>query len=479
MRRSGRVRRRPDTFDHKALTDSRPFKILILNPDRGAFFDCPTHKLGTISAQAFARIGRIRLIATVIRLIDRFQGLRGRPAAFAAGLVVVAAVAVATVEYAGHRAPVRDSDISSQSRKTASDRYTPTPAEWASLTVQPVEERTFRAEHVTEGKIAVDEDHATPVFSPYAGRVTKLLARSGDHVEQGQPLFVIEAADTVQAQNDFIAAATGLNKAKSALDLAQIQETRAKDLFEGKAVPLKDYQQAQATLAQAQSDLRSSQTALEAARNRLRILGLSDQAINAFQDKGRIDPDTTIVAPIQGTVVQRKVGPGQYVNAGASDPVFVIGDLSKVWLTAFVRETDASAVAVGQDVSFTVLAMPERKMKARIDYVAAAIDPATRRLLVRATVDNKDGLLKPEMFANVTIYSPGDQSAVAVPKQALIYEGDTVRIWVVHDDRSIELRQIKTGLTNGDLVEVAGNLKAGERIVTKGSLFIDRAASGS
>jgi cobalt-zinc-cadmium efflux system membrane fusion protein len=375
-------------------------------------------------------------------------------------------------------APRGDSEVSSQSRK-GSQRYVPTPVEWASLTVEPVTERTFRAEHVTEGKIAVDEDRSTPVFSPYAGRVIKLLAKPGDHVTQGQPLFVIEAADTVQAQNDFISAMTGLNKAQSALNLAQLQDTRAKDLFEGKAVPLKDYQQSQATLIQAQNDLRSSQTALEAARNKLKILGLSEEAIAAFQQKGRIDPNTTIFSPIAGTVVQRKIGPGQYINSGASDPVFVIGDLSTVWLTAFVRETDASIVSVGQELSFNVLALPSHPLVARIDYVAAAIDPATRRLLVRATVDNKDGLLKPEMFANVTIYSGGDHSAVGVPKQALIYEGDQVRVWVAHEDKSIELRQIKTGLTNGDLVEVDGNLKPGEQIVTKGSLFIDRAASGT
>ncbi len=83
------------------------------------------------------------------------------------------------------------------------------------------------------------------------------------------------------------------------------------------------------------------------------------------------------------------------------------------------------------------------------------------------------------MFANVTLYSPGDHPAVGVPKQALIYEGNRVRVWVAHEDKSIELREIKPGLTNGDLVEVASNLKPGERIVTRGSLFIDRAASGS
>src|SRR5712671_1645095 len=203
------------------------------------------------------------------------------------------------------------SEVSSQSRKGL-QRYTPTAAEWASLTIQPVTERSFRAEHVTEGKIAIDEDRSTPVFSPYAGRVTKLLARPGDSVTQGQALFVIEAADTVQAQNDFVAAAGGLNKARSALDLAQLQHKRAKDLFEGKAVPLKDYQQAEATLIQAQNDLRSTETALEAARNKLRILGFTDEAISTFQDKGSINREVTIFSPITGTVVQRKIGPGQY-----------------------------------------------------------------------------------------------------------------------------------------------------------------------
>jgi cobalt-zinc-cadmium efflux system membrane fusion protein len=391
-------------------------------------------------------------------------------------LVVVGVAAFGLMHISG--APQGHSEVSSQSRKGL-QRYTPTPAEWASLTIQSVTVRAFRAEHVTEGKIAVDEDRSTPVFSPYAGRVTKLLARPGDSVTQGQPLFVIEAADTVQAQNDFITAATGLNKARSALDLAQLQHKRAKDLFEGKAVPLKDFQQAEATLIQAQNDLRSTETALEAARNKLRILGLTDDAISAFQEKGRINPETTIFAPIAGTVVQRKIGPGQYVNSGASDPVFVIGDLSTVWLTAFVRETEASTVVVGQELTFNLLALPGRTLTGRINYVAAAIDPATRRLMVRATVDNASGQLKPEMFATVTLYAPDDQPSVGVPKQALIYEGDQVRVWVAHEDKSIELRQIKTGLTNGDLVEVHGNLKPGEQIVTKGSLFIDRAASGS
>ena len=372
-----------------------------------------------------------------------------------------------------------DTEISSQSKQRNARFYRPSDTEWATLTIEPVEQRPFRTERATEGKIAVDEDRSTPIFSPYAGRVNKLLARPGDGVAAGQPLFTIEATDMVQAQNDFIAAVSGLNKARSQLNLAQIVERRNKDLYEGKAVALKEWQQSQNDLTAAQNDVRSAETALEAARNRLRLLGHTDAEIAAFQDSGRINAETTIYAPIAGTIVQRKVGPGQYVNAGASDPVFVIGDLSTVWLVAFVRETDAAAVRVGEDVQFTVLAYPDRNFAAKLNYVSTALDPSSRRLMVRATIDNADGLLKPEMFANVTIYSPSDHAAVGVPKTALIYEADQVRVWVAHDDKTIELRQIKPGLTNGDLVEVLGNLKPGEKIVTKGSLFIDRAASGS
>jgi membrane fusion protein, heavy metal efflux system len=283
----------------------------------------------------------------------------------------------------------------------------------------------------------------------------------------------------VQALNDFAAALSALNTARSKLNLAQIVEKRQNDLYAGKAVPLKDWQQAQSDLNTAQNDMRAAETAVEAAHNRLRILGRSEEQIKAFQDTRQISADTSIYSPIAGTVVQRKVGPGQFVNSGASDPVYVIGDLSTVWLTAFVRESEAADVRLGQELNFKVLALPGRSFKARIDYVAAAIDPSTRRLLVRATIDNKEGLFKPEMFASVTIYAGADHLSVGVPKQALIYEGERVRLWVANEDKSLELREIRTGLTNGDQVEVRANLRAGEKVVTRGSLFIDRAASGT
>jgi membrane fusion protein, heavy metal efflux system len=370
-----------------------------------------------------------------------------------------------------------EAEISSRVKRPG--LFYPTMDQWATLTAEPVQQRVFRSEHVTEGKIAIDEDRSTPIFSPYAGRVTKLFVKPGDMATVGQPLFAVEATDMVQAQNDFITAATALNKARSALNLAEINDKRQRLLYEGKAVPLKEVQNAKAALDAAENEVRSAEVALEAGRNRLRILGKTDQEIADFQEKGNISPVTLIYAPIAGTIVQRKVGPGQYVGGNTGDPVFIIGDLGTVWVLAYIRETEAPNVHIGETIYFTVLAYPERAFPANLSYVAAAFDPSTHRLLVRATVNNSEGLLKPEMFATVKILTSEGDAALAVSSDAVIYEGgSTARVWVVADEgKAIELRRIKVGLTNGNMVQVSHGLASNDRVITRGSLFIDRVAT--
>jgi membrane fusion protein, heavy metal efflux system len=393
-------------------------------------------------------------------------------------LLGIAGGAVLLLGKARTPAEMRGLEISSRARTPR--LFHPTAAQWATLTIEPVQQRVFRSEHITEGKIAVDEDRSTPIFSPYAGRVIKLFVKPGDIVTRDQPMFTVEATDMVLAQNDFISAATALNKSRSALNLAQINDKRQRTLYEGKAVPLKEVQNARAMLDAAENDVRSAEVALEAVRNRLRILGKTDQEITDFQEKGVINPATPIYAPITGIIVQRKVGPGQYVGSGASDPVFIIGDLSTVWVLAFIHESAAPKVHIGQAIYFTVLAYPDRPFPANLSYVAASLDPTTRRLLVRATVNNAAGLLKPEMFASVTILTGEGDTAVAVPREAIIHEGSTTRVWVArNDNKALELRRIKTGLTTDNMVEVLEGLDRNDRVITKGGLFIDRLAAGA
>jgi cobalt-zinc-cadmium efflux system membrane fusion protein len=412
--------------------------------------------------------------------------LRVRPAlhrVHAPLVVLVMALAAGTIVLLSQnggrtskQAAADSAEVSSQSRRS---RFTPSPTQWAALGLEPVMMQVFRTEHATEGRISINEDRSTPVFSPYAGRVTKLMAKAGDHVESGQALFFIEASDMVQAQNDFLAAAAALNKARSRVTLTQIVERQNRRLYEAKAGPLRDLQTAEADVAQAHADQRTAETALEAARNRLVILGKTDDEITSFQDKGRISSDTPIYTPIAGTVVQRRVGPGQYVSytsTGSVDPVFLIGDLSTVWLVAYIRESEAPKVRIGQQLDFTVLAYPQTTFKANIDYVAAALDPVSRRLLVRATINNARGDFKPEMFASVTIYTEEGDSAPSVPLDAVIYEADKARVWVALEDKTVELREIKTGVTIGKRVQVLQGLSPGEQVVTKGGLLVSQAA---
>ena len=337
----------------------------------------------------------------------------------------------------------------------------------------------FRSEHLTEGKISINEDRATPIYPPYAGRVTRLMAKAGEIVERGQPLFFIEAADMVQAQNNFLAAVASIEqRAIRRHDHGDHRKAKSHAVRrQGRS--LRDFQTAQADLAQARADLRTAESTLEATRNRLAILGKTDAEITAFQEQGKISSETPIYAPLTGTVVQRKIGPGQYVSyisTGAVDPVFTIGDLSTVWIIAYVRESEAPKVRIGQALEFTMLAYPNSVFKATIDHVAASLDPSIRRLMVRATIDNTGGRFKPEMFTSVTIYTDEGEASIAVPREAVIYEADTARVWVVRGDKSIELRQIKAGMTRGGFVQVLQGLQRGESIVTKGSLFVDQAA---
>ena len=418
-----------------------------------------------------------------LRWPKRLRSLFGCKPALVAIVVALAAAAVVVLtndDRDARRAALAEPELSSQAKRP--NRFVPTDTQWASLGVEAVKTKVFRTEHATEGRISINEDRSTPIFPPYAGRVTRLMAKSGDHVKLGQPLFFIEAADMVQAQNDFLAALAAVNKAHSRVDITQIIERQNRKLSDSKAVSLRDLQTAEADVLQARADLRTAETALEAARNRLVILGKSDEEIRDFQDKGKISSETPIYSPISGTVVQRRIGPGQYVSyisTGAVDPVFTIGDLSTVWLVAYIRESAAPKVRVGQQMDFTVLAYPNTTFKANVDHVAASLDPNIRRLTVRATIDNANGQFKPEMFASVVIYTEEGDSSPAVPREAVIYEAEKARVWVARKDRTIEVREIKTGVTSGGMIQVLQGLEPGETVVTKGSIFVDQASSGS
>jgi len=390
-----------------------------------------------------------------------------------ASLVVAAVVGFWALDTQPGNAVARPEKVS----READGAFRPSETQWASLKLVTVRQVAFRDERATDGKIAINEDTTTPVFSPYSGRVSRLIARPGDFVERGQPLFAIEASEFVQGHNDLVTAVAAVEKTRSRLVLAQAAEKRQRELLAIRGGAAKDLEQAQSDLVAAQGDMRSAEIALAAVRNRLRILGRTDEEIDRLEKQDRIGAETIVGAPIGGTIIQRKVGLGQYIQSGANDPVFTVGNLSTVWLIANVRESDAPKMKLGAPVEVTVLAFPGRVFNAKLSYVAPALDPNTRRLPVRAEIQNPNRELLPEMFASFRIVSGDGRLMPAVPADAIVYEGAHARVWIARpDSKMVVSRPIEVGDTANGLVEVRKGLSVGESVVTSGPLFIDRAA---
>jgi cobalt-zinc-cadmium efflux system membrane fusion protein len=401
------------------------------------------------------------------------------------GLAAILAIAFFAVPAIIHTLePMQPAPAETQPQ-TNGQSFKPTDRQWATLKIQTVQDRIFQPGVSTDGKIALDDDLVTPVFSPYSGRVTKLFALAGGRVQQGDPLFAVQATELAQAQNDLITAVAGLNTAKAQLNLAATNEKRQHALYLAQGAALRDWQQAQVDLATAQGNMSSAEIALASVRSRLRILGKTDAdiaAIEAAPNPLTLDADAIVHAPIAGTVVQRQIGLGQNIvsaSAGATTPVFMIGNVSKVWMVANAREDDAPFLHLGDPVDVRVPAWPGRVFKGKLNYVSASIDPTTHRLPVRAEVENPNGELKPEMLATFRILTGADVSHPAVPADAVVYEGSNAHVWLADDKaKTLEIRPIEPGPTQDQMVDVLAGLKAGDKIVTAGAVFIDRAASG-
>ena len=342
--------------------------------------------------------------------------------------------------------------------------------QWRGLGFAQAHAIGFADQVSTSGRIALDEDVSVQVTPPFSGRVVAVRVKAGDRVSKGQVLLTAEASEVAQARGDLAAAQAALTTAKAQAEVAITNAARQQALYKINGAALKDVQQAQSDATSARDTLRSDEAALSLVRARLDVLQASGSGSDAV---------ATVRAPIAGVVTQRQVGPGQYLNAtsnGATTPIFTVSDLSRVWLSADVREEDAARLHPGAPVSVTVSGLPGRTFRAHIDYVASALDPATRRLSVRATLPNPDGVLKPEMFADFALDAGPSAQGLGVPSSAVIYEGDTARVWVAGPGRALGLRQIKAGRTQGGEVQVLSGLQPGERVVTSGAIFIDRAA---
>lgn len=360
--------------------------------------------------------------------------------------------------------------------------FQPTPSQMAQLRTATVGMGADPGSIVATGTISVDEDHSTPVVLPYSGQVGDVFVQAGQHVTKGQPILQIASPDFVDARNALFAANAQRAAAAAQFKTAQDNEKRQAAIYQSAGGALKDYRQAESDLVTAQSALRTADSALGAARDKLTLLGKSAPEIDRLEKAGEVAgiyAQTTFHAPSSGVIAERNVAPGQYVSAGGDKPVITIADMAHVWLVAQIDQSDAAKVHLGDVVDVTTPAYPGRIFHAVVDNIGAALDPTTHRLPVRATVANVDEALKPDMFASFSIQRRAAGTAILIPAEAVIHEGDTARVWMVGADGLLTARAVTIADSADGMVKVSSGLRPGERIVTSGAIFVNEAGLGA
>lgn len=345
--------------------------------------------------------------------------------------------------------------------------FRPTDQQWTSLTLETVKPIAFETAIHAEGRIAAADTLTTQVFSPVSGRVLRVIAHAGDSVRKGAPLAELAGVDYDQASGDLSAAATQVRG-------AQANEQRLAQLYKEQGASLKDWQQSQ-------TDLATAENALQNARARLHAMGLADPDIRGLEGRapGRAGP-FVLRAPISGVIIQQAIGPGQTVaslNVGGAAALYSVSDLSRVWLVGALRDTDAAQARLGQPVEARPVGDPATVLLGRVDYISPTLDPASRRVAVRATIANPHGALRPETFLDFAVITHSGDQALAIPAEAVIYEGSQAHVWVADPARHLLMsRAIEPGRSSQGMVEVRSGLRPSEPVVTRSALFIDQAA---
>jgi cobalt-zinc-cadmium efflux system membrane fusion protein len=322
-------------------------------------------------------------------------------------------------------------------------------------------ERTPLEEVIAPGKIEANPNRISRVTLPAAGRVTRVMVGIGDTVAQGQPLVSLESPEVGAAVSAYRQAQARLGQARAALLKAELDLSRAQDLYAGRAVPQKEVVNAQAVLAQAKADVEQAEAAGEEARKRLEIFNLKP-------DGG--SQEITVLAPLPGKVLEIAVAAGEY-RTDTSVPVMTIADLGTVFMAADVPESLIRLFTVGEEVAIRVAAYPQEEMTGRVVRIADTVDAATRTIRVRAALPNPSGKFRPEMFGEIR-HEDNYQTVPVLPAGAVVQSD---RRSIVFRERSrgvFEAVAVTAGRQREGRVPVTSGLKPGDRVVVDGAMLL-------
>jgi cobalt-zinc-cadmium efflux system membrane fusion protein len=321
-----------------------------------------------------------------------------------------------------------------------------------------VEATEFHKTIDTTGTVDFDNDQATIILAPMSGPVTKLLVSVGDKVTAGQPLAEVDSPD-------FAAAISAYRKALSTAKITKQLADQDAQLFEHHGVSLRESEQAKIDAANAQADS-------EAALQQLISLKVPADALAAIKGGKAIPSIKGIIrSPIDGTVVDRAATPGELLQAGTTQ-VFTIADLSRVWVMAHLFGSELAAVSAG-DPAEVLTDADSKSFTGTVQNISAVVDPDTRAVAVRVVAENPGGALKQQQYVRVLIHSAAGTSGLMAPVSAVLRNDENLPfVYVAQKDESFARQRITLGYREKDRYDITSGLKAGDRIVVEGGLFV-------
>ena len=317
-------------------------------------------------------------------------------------------------------------------------------------------------EVVVPGSVVANSYREVKVMPVAAGLVTKVNVELGASVRRGQPLATIFSAELADAQTRYLSMAAMLEA-----DHKKLERTQA--LVAIGAASRQELEDLTAVHA-------GHETEVEAVRQRLLLLGLTPDQVQALKGPGRVVANVTVPSPSDGIVTGRAVNLGQVV--GMAQELFVITDLSEVWAVGDLYEQDFRAVGVGSEAAITTPAYSGTTLRGRVTYIDPRVDLQSRTAKIRVALPNVDGRLRLGMYVSMTFRTQAGDRVALVPQAAVQTLGDRQVVFVAARDEPGKFiqRAVRLGPPVGESYAVVSGLRAGDRVVTEGS-FLLRAES--
>lgn len=324
------------------------------------------------------------------------------------------------------------------------------------LKLGEAEERAVSFSFSVAARLEINHHRMTRVGTPVIGRIVSLLAHEGDVVAKGEALATINSTALSEAQLGYL-------KALSAVTLNQRAVERAQQLLKADVIGQAEMQRREAELSEANAEL-------DASRDQLLLLGMTNEAIDELRRTRTINSVTRVVAPIAGTVIEHFTTLGQMMQP--SDTIFEIADLSQLWVAAKVPEQEASLLRLGQSVEAELAAFPGRKLVGKLSFVGSTVSPETRTVEVRMDLANPQGQYKPAMLATMFLKEQATRRQL-IPIQAIVREGNAEFVFVEQAAGTFRLEQVELGEEFEDMRVLLKPLPAGRKIVLDGAFHLN------